>query len=54
MPRKMSFQEPLSPRFTGETGKGVSKLVRFHIESTKIDCRTQTFERTRLNMDLEN
>ena len=53
MPRKMSFQEPLSPRFTGETGKWVSKLVWFHIQSTKIDCRTQTFERTRLNMDLE-
>ena len=53
MPRNMFFQEPLSPRFTGETGKWVLKLVRFHIESTKIDCRTKTLERTRLNMDLE-
>ena len=42
----MSFQEPLSPRFAGETGKWVSKIVRFHMESTKVGCRSQKFERT--------
>ena len=54
MPRKDVIQDPLSPRFTSEAGKWVSKLVQVHIESTKIDCRPQMFERTRLNMNLEN
>ena len=41
----MSLQEPLSPRFASEIGKWVSKIVRLHIESLNLGCRSQKFER---------